>query len=89
MTREEQKKQIEDNLNRLRALRDQIRLDVHLAGMEAKERWDKLEPRFEDAQQLAKQINEVSRKAIAEIVDRFEAFRDSLKRHETHKHPLV
>ena len=37
-----------DSIAKLRMLRDQIRVDLHLAKMDAKQRWAELEKRFQD-----------------------------------------
>lgn len=81
MTPEEMKQQMQKNLERLKTLRDEIRVDIHLAGMDAKDAWRELEPRFGDVQRFADDVSEVSRKAIAELAEKFESFRKSLKRH--------
>lgn len=76
MKREEMKEALRDNLVTLRQLRDEIRLHVHLATMEARDQWGKLEPRFYEAQRLAEKRTEKSRKAIEEIVQSFRLMRD-------------
>ena len=78
MKREEMKEALRDNLVTLRQLRDEIRLHLHLANMEARDTWIKLEPRFYEAQKLAEKRTEKSRKAIEEIVQSFRLMRDVL-----------
>jgi len=64
----------------LRRLRDEIRLELHLAGMEAKKRWEKkLEPRFREMEQLAHKAEEISRKAIDDLGKEMNQFRESMK----------
>ncbi|MBN1207702.1 MAG: hypothetical protein JXB05_22750 [Myxococcaceae bacterium] len=70
-----------ENLGKLKTLRDEIRVDLHLAGMEAKDKWKELEPRFRDAERLVDDVSEVSRKTMEEMVERVRAFRESLRRH--------
>ena len=41
---ESRRSELRHNLSLLRTLRDEIRLDLHLAGMEAHEEWTRLEP---------------------------------------------
>jgi hypothetical protein len=79
MTRDELATRIEKELAALRTLRDEIRLDLHLAGMEARDRWTAIEPRIEEAELLARDVTEASRKAIAEIGDRVRAYRAATK----------
>ncbi len=45
---EDVRKQFEHDLGELKKLRDEIRVKLHLAGMEVKERWKQLEPRLEE-----------------------------------------
>ncbi len=42
------RKQFEHDLTELKKMRDEIRVKLHLAGMEVKERWKLLEPRLEE-----------------------------------------
>lgn len=42
------RKQFDHDLAELKKMRDEIRVKLHLAGMEVKERWKQLEPRLEE-----------------------------------------
>lgn len=42
------RKDVEDTRNDLRQLADEIRVKLHLAGMDAKDAWDKIQPRIEE-----------------------------------------
>ena len=70
MKRAEMKDMLQKDRDRLRTLRDEIRVELHLAGMEANDAWKKLEPKLEEAH----------RKAVHEIVEQYETFRRSLRR---------
>lgn len=59
----------------VRALRDEVRLKLHLAGMDLKEEWENLEP------QIDKAINNaahVSSDAVADLKRRLNEFRKRL-----------
>jgi uncharacterized coiled-coil protein SlyX len=59
-------------LDNLRRMADEIRVRIHLAGMEAKEAWGKLEPR----------LHELENKAAAakdKVVEGFDKVGDELK----------
>ena len=59
-------------IEKLRAMRDQIRLEVHLGGMEAKDRWVELEKRIHAAEHGAKvKLNEL----VADV----KLFKEALK----------
>lgn len=42
------RKQFDHDLAELKKMRDEIRVKLHLAGMEVKERWKQLEPKLEE-----------------------------------------
>lgn len=86
MNKDALKKNIEENLLKLRQLRDETRLDVHLAGMEAKSRWERLEGVIAQAEKLADDVSDVSRRALNDVVEKVRQFRDSMRR-EDHTHP--
>ncbi|WP_437276205.1 hypothetical protein WME90_33845 [Sorangium sp. So ce375] len=74
----ELKSDLNKSLESLQTLRDEIRVRLHLAGMDAKDAWDKLEPRLLDAEKLAEDVSEASRNALREIVEKVKEFRSSL-----------
>lgn len=59
----------------LRALRDEVRLKLHLAGMELKTEWEKLEPQLERALNSAAQV---SSEALSDLKQRMTEFRKRL-----------
>ncbi len=81
MEREPVTNRLNERLHELRQLRDEIRLDIHLAGMDAKQKWKELEPALTHAEQLAGQVSEISRDAVEKIVQRFQDFRSEVHRH--------
>ena len=60
----------------LETLRDEVRLQMHLAGMEAKDCWSKLEPRIEDALIEAR---EVGKQVLKDLVAELEEFTSAVK----------
>jgi hypothetical protein len=59
---------IHESLADLERLADEIRVRMHLASMDAKDAWAKLEPRLEEARQHARQAGEASQRAIRDVV---------------------
>jgi hypothetical protein len=53
-----------DGLAALRTLRDEIRVQIHLGGMEARQKWDVLEREFQHVQAAAKHVTEASLQAL-------------------------
>ena len=78
-TTEELKNELRKSLSLLRTLRDEVRVSLHLAGMEAKDQWAKLEPRVNEVERAAHEASEASRAAIAETVEQVKKLRDSLR----------
>ncbi|WP_437924938.1 hypothetical protein WMF37_38825 [Sorangium sp. So ce291] len=74
----ELKSDLTKSLESLQTLRDEIRVRLHLAGMEAKDAWNKLEPTLLDAEKLAGDVSETSRSALHDILEKVKAFRSSL-----------
>jgi predicted nucleic acid-binding Zn-ribbon protein len=72
------KDEIKKGLDHLRTLRDEVRVKLHLAGMEAKAEWNKLEPHLFDVEQKAHEASDASRHAVAEAVEKLKKLRDSL-----------
>jgi hypothetical protein len=72
------KSELQQGLTSLQTLRDEVRVRLHLAGMEAKDAWGKLEPTILDAEKLADDVSEASRNALHEILQKLKDFRASL-----------
>ena len=80
-------KQVKKGVAELRKLRDEIRVQLHLAGMEAKSFWEGVEPKLADVEQKLEQgvdvtaryadvlLDELTR-AFTRVRDRFQADRD-------------
>ena len=70
------KHQIQKSLESLTTVRDEIRLQLHLASMDVKDGWAKLEPEAEAAAKMAENATAISHKAIEDIAQKLRAFRD-------------
>jgi uncharacterized coiled-coil DUF342 family protein len=49
---------INEGLGELRAMRDEIRIKLHLAGMDAKDAWAKIEPRIDKLEAQARDLRD-------------------------------
>ena len=67
--------------SRLERLRDEVKLDMHLARMDAKDRFQALEPRLLHAEKLAEHVTEISFRAMGQIAAEVKRFQDHLKQH--------
>ena len=80
MESHEIKNDVEKNLAKLAALRDEVKLKLHLASMDAKQEWDdKLAPRVFELEQGAKNLTESSRSTLSELIAKVEKFLVHLK----------
>jgi HAMP domain-containing protein len=77
-------------LKELKQVRDQIRLKMHLAGMEAKQQWEELEPKLEEVERWFERGGERAATVMGTLVEElgaaFRRFRDRLEREDS-SHP--
>lgn len=79
------KEDLDRNLERLQTLRDEVKLKLHLASLDAKTEWDeRLAPKVLEVEQAAKNITESSRSAAKELVAKMEEFLARLRAGATH-----
>jgi len=77
----ELKSDMNKSLDELKMVRDEVRVQVHLAGMEARERWAVLEEELFEAEKAAEAaVSEVAHRALTKSVAKLKAFRTSLAR---------
>lgn len=72
------KKDIENSVNDLRKLRDEIRLKIHLAGMDVKSEWQKLEPEILEAERSARVLTDATRASLTKTVKRLVRLSETL-----------
>ena len=73
------KSEMKKGLDLLKTLRDEVKVKLHLAGMDAKDQWAKLEPELAKVERAADQATESSKKLLDETLKRLKAIRDSLR----------
>lgn len=67
---------MKERLEQLKMLRDEIRLDLHLAGMDLKDRWRELEPKVLEAERRAE---EVGIRVLDELMEALNAVRATMR----------
>lgn len=72
---DELKKELKKTVDVLKTMRDEIKVKLHLAGQEAKDRWQKLEPEIEKA---GTEVAKTSKAAVDELVTRVKEFKKDL-----------
>ena len=79
-TRRELKLSVKESLSLMKQLADEIRVDLHLGTMEAKQRWqDQLEPSIQRAELAVEKANKSAQRAVEDAVSAFKEFKSSLK----------
>jgi hypothetical protein len=69
------KDEVDKNIERLQTLRDEVKLKLHLASLEAKTEWDeKLSPKLFEVEEAAKQATDSTRLTTKELVAKVEQF---------------
>lgn len=72
------KNELKKSLTQLQTLRDEVRVKLHLANMDLKDQWNKLDPYIADVERKAGEATEASRTLLNEAVKKLENFRASL-----------
>ena len=73
------KAELAKGLERIEGLFDEIKVRAHLAGMEAKDEWTKLEPRArQEIDAMKRDLSAASRKGVDELVTALEKLREKL-----------
>ncbi len=72
--------QLRDTLDQLRRLRDELRVQAHLGGMEAKKAWDELEPKLAEADRLAEKASEESLKKAVDALRKLKDYKRTIEK---------
>jgi hypothetical protein len=75
----ELKKELEKGLAKLETLRGEVKVRLHLAGMDLKDQWNKLEPQLEKVEKKAGEVSEEAKTLLNEAVTKLEKLRSSLR----------
>jgi hypothetical protein len=73
------KAEMKRGVDLLKTLRDEIKVKLHLAGMDVRDQWAKLEPELSKVERAAEQATESSKKLMDDALKRLKALRDSLR----------
>jgi hypothetical protein len=80
---------IGEGIEALQRLRDHLRLEVHLATMEARAKWEQLEPELFRAEKLTDEVTQISLRALADVQRAVLAYRDAMSARRPHAAPLA
>jgi CBS domain-containing protein len=78
---------VRNSLSALRTLRDEIRVDLNLAGKEVRDRWRRLEPRLRAAETHAREARLDAARNLTGVVDSAKQFRNRLRDKSTPTSP--
>ena len=77
-TTAEIKSHVAQTVHLLKQLVDEIRVELHLAGMEAQTQWEAFAPKLAKAEQAGHQLSESARHVLNDTVDELKAFKAAL-----------
>jgi CBS domain-containing protein len=77
------KDRLQQRLSVLRALRDEIKLDLHLASMELRDEWKELEDKVPDATRAAAELKGATSKTLDRLAGELKQFRRRVRRKGT------
>jgi DNA repair exonuclease SbcCD ATPase subunit len=72
------KQELHKTLDRMRTLRDEVRVRLHLANLDAKEEWKRLEPHLAEMEQAGEDLRDETRAALNKAIERLSKLRASL-----------
>jgi len=78
MKREQVKERLQGTFDELRTLRDEIRLDLHLGGMDLRDEWEKLEKRLPDERSVDK-AKDATKEFVEAMAKELRAFKERLR----------
>jgi L-lactate utilization protein LutB len=67
-------------MNELKTLRDEIRLGLHLAGMDFKDEWQKIERTLPDLSRTAAQLGDAASETLDRLAAELRRFQDRLRK---------
>jgi hypothetical protein len=79
-TTNELKRHLHESVELLKTLRDELRVELHLAGMEARTRFKEIEGRILELERVASRLTSASKERFEEARLALEAFRASYNR---------
>ena len=74
------KEEVDKAVAQLRTIRDEIRVQLNLAGKDMQEAWRKLEPSLGELEQKMGQVTDATKAKAQELLKRFTDMRERLKK---------
>ncbi|MBX7117003.1 MAG: hypothetical protein K1X64_21970 [Myxococcaceae bacterium] len=70
---------ITDAREDLRAMRDEIRVQLHLASMDLKDEWEKLQPKLQEAEKVWDVMSDATLETVHDVQKHLQAFKAKIK----------
>jgi hypothetical protein len=70
--------QIHQRLAKLQTLRDEIRVRIHLAGIDVKDAWGRIEPQIAGAEMMATEASPAARSLLERVLQKTTRVHESL-----------
>lgn len=80
MAQKDLEHQMREMADELKRLRDEVRVRLHLAGLDARDRWNELEPSMAQVEKLAREVNEASKRKLGDLRDRLRELVERVRR---------
>jgi hypothetical protein len=74
----ELKDEVKKGLTQIQSLRDEVKVRLHLASLEVKEEWNKLEPHLLEVERAAHEATDASRRAVTDTIEKLKKIRREL-----------
>lgn len=68
------KAEVEKSIEKLVGMRDEVRVRLHLASLDARQEWTTVAPHVLEAESAAKSLTEASRAKVQDAIAKVEAF---------------
>jgi hypothetical protein len=73
----------------IQSLRDEIRLKLHLAGMDAKDAWAALQPKLAEVEHAAEDVSDTTRHALRDVLARLRELRARIDSESSDRHGVL
>ena len=70
---------IQSEVDTMRTVRDELRVQIHLASAEAREQWERLEKRWEHLEGRAQRLTDSSKESIADVAAAVDLVLDEIR----------
>ena len=70
--------EMKETITQLQLLRDEAKVKIHLAGMDAKDAWDRLQPKLQEAERSAEHATTAALETVQQTAKKLREFVSTL-----------